>query len=94
MLRFALTTYIVRMASDSVHSPQEVIDTVDNIPSVDQCWLQCISVLRSFADGSLWMGEEVICSYLLQCRLLNLLLIDYNGAFSVKVMVFLRVLHC
>ena len=29
-----------------------------------------------------------------QCRSLNLLLIDYNGAFSVKVMVFLRVLHC
>lgn len=58
--RFALTTYIVRTGSDSIHTSQEVIDTVDNIPSVDQCWLQCISVLRSFADGSLRMGDEVI----------------------------------
>ena len=69
ILRFALTTYIVRMASDSIHTPQEVIDTVDNIPSVDQCWLQCISVLRSFADGSLWMGEEVRYSKLLHIQI-------------------------
>ena len=44
-----------------MESPQslDVVETVDNIPSLDQCWLQCIAVLRSFADGSLQKDEEV-----------------------------------
>lgn len=56
---FALTGYIVK--SSAMESPQslDVVETVDNIPSLDQCWLQCIAVLRSFADGSLQKDEEV-----------------------------------
>ena len=40
-------------------TPATPQDSVDNIPSLDQCWLQCIAVLSSFANNSFHINDQV-----------------------------------
>ena len=40
-------------------TPTTPQDSVDNIPSLDQCWLQCIAVLSSFANNSFHINDQV-----------------------------------
>lgn len=57
---FAMTTYIVNTDNlDALSPSQDIVETVDNIPTLDQCWLQCLSVLCSFADSSFYLGDDV-----------------------------------
>lgn len=53
---YALTTYLVTAPDPP---SQTELNGIENIPSLDQCWLQCITVLRSFADGSIPAGPEL-----------------------------------
>ena len=45
--------------TNQTNQTMESLSSVENVPSPDQCWLQCIGVLKSFADGSIHMGSEV-----------------------------------
>lgn len=47
--------YLIKL-SPTPATPQ---DSVDNIPSLDQCWLQCIAVLSSFANNSFHINDQV-----------------------------------
>ena len=44
-------------------TPATPQDSVDNIPSLDQCWLQCIAVLSSFANNSFHINDQVPTSF-------------------------------
>ena len=44
-------------------TPATPQDSVDNIPSLDQCWLQCIAVLSSFANNSFHINDQVPLSF-------------------------------
>ena len=57
-IRFALTMYCSKLTNQT-NQTMESLSSVENVPSPDQCWLQCIGVLKSFADGSIRMGNEV-----------------------------------
>ena len=56
--------YLIKSSTD-----QDVVidssDSVDNIPSLDQCWLQCITVLSTFANNSFHMSNQVCLCLLL-----------------------------
>ena len=56
--------YLIKSSTD-----QDVVidssDSVDNIPSLDQCWLQCITVLSTFANNSFHMSNQVCFCLLL-----------------------------
>ena len=56
--------YLIKSSTD-----QDVVidssDSVDNIPSLDQCWLQCITVLSTFANNSFHMSNPVCLCLLL-----------------------------
>lgn len=51
--------YLIKL-SPTPATPQ---DSVDNIPSLDQCWLQCIAVLSSFANNSFHINDQVPLSF-------------------------------
>ena len=53
---YALTTYLATAPEPPSHAE---LTGIENVPSLDQCWLQSINMLRSFADGSIAMGPEL-----------------------------------
>lgn len=59
--------YLIKSSTD-----QDVVidssDSVDNIPSLDQCWLQCITVLSTFANNSFHMSNQVCLCLLLHLQ--------------------------
>ena len=59
--------YLIKSSTD-----QDVVidssDSVDNIPSLDQCWLQCITVLSTFANNSFHMSNQVCLLLLLHLQ--------------------------
>ena len=59
--------YLIKSSTD-----QDVVidssDSVDNIPSLDQCWLQCITVLSTFANNSFHMSNQVCLRLLLHLQ--------------------------
>ena len=56
--------YLIKSSTD-----QDVVidssDSVDNIPSLDQCWLQCITVLSTFANTAFHKSHQVCLCLLL-----------------------------
>ena len=73
--------YLIK-ASATPTTPQ---DSVENIPSLDQCWLQCIAVLSSFANNSFHMNSQVCLPPSLITRSPNSPLIASNAvSFAVE----------
>lgn len=82
--------YLIKAAA----LPATPQDSVENIPSLDQCWLQCISVLSSFANNSFHMNSQVFSPPSLITRSPNSPLIASNAVFFVVEIPSHRELPC
>ena len=59
--------YLIKSSTDQ-DAVIDSSDSVDNIPSLDQCWLQCITVLSTFANNSFHMSNQVCLLLLLHLQ--------------------------